>query len=196
MSVMETNNKILVHICCVACFSYVYKIISQEGYRVTGFFYNPATHGKAEYIKRLLDVKKFCEEQKIKLIVPEYDIQEFMAPLMPYQDKNSIKYISDKKRWRTKRCQFCYDLLLTHTAQMAKKKKISHFTTTMLTTPYKDHEELVNIGMELEQEFKVRFYYKDFRKGYWQGRNYARVHDMHLATYCGCAYSSEEGLLE
>jgi predicted adenine nucleotide alpha hydrolase (AANH) superfamily ATPase len=193
---MIDPNKILVHACCSACFSYVYNILSSEGYEVVGYFYNPSTHGRSEYNKRLMDLERFCKEKKVKLIVPDYNVQDFFAPLMPMQDKSSIKYISDKKRWQSKRCQFCYDLILTRTASEAKRVKIPNFTSTFLATPYKDHEELMNIGLELEREIGVRFFYRDFRKGYWQGRNYARSHKMHIATYCGCSYSVEEGLLE
>jgi len=192
----DERKKILLHACCSACLSYVYNQLIRDGFEIVVFFYNPSTHGRAEYNKRLSDVEKFCLEHGIKLSVPTYDVQEFFEPLMPFQDKDSIKYINDKQRWRRKRCQFCYDLLLTRTAQEAKKKKLEYFSSTMLTTPYKDFEELINIGLELEQEFKVKFYYSDFRKGYWQGRNYARSHKMHIATYCGCSYSSQEGLLE
>ena len=192
----DEKKKILVHVCCAACFSYVHNLLQRDGFTVVAFFYNPCTHGRSEYNKRLSDLQRYCNEQSVPLLVPEYDVQEFFAPLMPLQDKDSIKYISDKKRWRTKRCQFCYDLLMTKCAEMAKKKKMPCFTTTMLTTPYKDHEEIMNIGMELEQELRVKFYYRDFRKGYWQGRNFARSHKMHIATYCGCSFSSQEGLLE
>ena len=193
---MVDDKKILVHICCSACFSYVYKQLQSNGFNISGFFYNPSTHGRGEYNRRLLDVEKFCQEHRVRLYVPVYDAQEFFAPLVPSRDKKSIKYVTDKQRWRNKRCQFCQDLLLTKTAQAAKKKKFTFFTTTMLTTPYKDHEEIMNIGLELEQEFGVKFYYRDYRKGYWQGRNYARSHKMHIASYCGCSYSEEEGLLE
>lgn len=192
----EENNKILVHTCCAACFSYVYKVLSDEGFSVIAYFYNPEVHGRSEYNKRLEDVKTFCEENDIKLIAPAYDIQQFFAPIMPYQDKNSIKFINDKKRWRLKRCQICYSLQMTATVNEAKKQKCAHFTSTLLTSPYKDHDEVMNIGLELEQETKLKFYYKDFRKGYWNGRNFARNHKMHIPGYCGCVYSSEEGMLE
>ena len=192
----RVKEKILVHICCAACFSYVSRILEEEGFSVVGFFYNPSVHGRAEYNLRLEQIKKFCQSNKIKLIVPKYDIQEFLSPIMPFQDKNSIKYISDKKRWKTKRCTICYSMILSMTAREAKKQKFDYFTTTMLTTPYKDHDEIWNIGLELEAENKITFYYKDFRKGYWNGRNYARGHHFSIPTYCGCYYSSEEGRLE
>ncbi len=193
---MGAKKRLLLHVCCGACLSYTHQSLKKENFDVIVYFYNPSVHGRAEYNKRLSDIKKYCTENQLELLAPEYDVQEFFAPLMPYQDKSSIKYINDKKRWQTKRCQFCYDLLMTKTASEAKNRKIPNFSTTMLVTPYKDHEELLNIGLELEQEIGIKFFYRDFRKGYWQGRNYARNHKMYLATYCGCSYSLEEGLLE
>lgn len=192
----EKKKNILVHICCVSCFSYVFKTLEKEGFEVSGFFYNPSVHGRAEYETRLSEVQKFCKKNEIKLTVPKYDIQEFLGPIMPYQDKNSIKFINDKKRWRTKRCQMCYHIILNKTLSEAKNNKIGSFTTTMLATPYKDHDEIWNIGLELEREYKINFYYQDFRKGYWSGRNYARSHGHTVPRYCGCGYSLEEGILE
>jgi len=192
----NTNDKILVHICCAACFSYLHKVLSAEDYNIVGIFYNPQTHGKAEYLRRLYGVESFCKKNNIELIVPEYNVQEFFKPILPMQDKNSIKYIGDKKRWRTKRCQKCYSLILTQLMSFALDNDIKIITTSLLVTPYKDHDEIWNIGLELERENDVRFYYKDFRKGYWSGRNYARSHKMCIPSYCGCVYSSEEGILE
>jgi len=130
------------------------------------------------------------------LIIPKYDVQEFFAPIMPYMDKTSIKYISDKKRWRRKRCQICISNLLNKTAKEAKKQKTDYFTSTMLVSPYKDHDEIWNKGLEIERINKMNFYYRDFRKGYWTGRNYGRSHKMVIPNYCGCVYSAEEGILE
>lgn len=186
----------MVHICCSSCFSYVYQLLKKENFAVTGFFYNPQVHGRAEYLRRKSDVEKFCKENGIKLIAPEYDIQDFFQPIMPYQDKNSIKYITDKKRWKTKRCQLCNLLVLTRTYNEAKALKMDYFVSTMLVSPYKDHDEIWNIGLELERNSGPLFFYQDFRKGYWNGRNYAKNHNMHIPNYCGCVYSSEEGILE
>lgn len=192
----EKKPKILVHICCSSCLSYVYQILDRENFDVTGFYYNPQVHGRAEYIRRKNDIENYCNENKIKLITPDYDVQEFFKPIMPYQDKTSIKYISDKKRWKMKRCQLCNSIIMTRAFDEAKARKIDYFTSTMLVSPYKDHDEIWNIGLELDQHKGPQFFYRDFRKGYWNGRNYAKNHKYAIPNYCGCVYSSEEGILE
>jgi len=191
------GEKILVHICCAACFSYVEKILRSEKWQVVGFFYNPNVHGRSEYGKRLQDVKKFCQEKEIELITVAYNVQDFFSQIMPYQDEKSIKFIRDKKRWKVKRCQICLKTILLKGYEEAKSKQIPYFTTTMLTTPYKDHEEIEDICSRMvDKESEVRFYYRDFRKGYWNGRNFAKNHNMYIPSYCGCVYSAEEGILE
>jgi len=190
------RKKILVHVCCAACASYVFSELEKEGFQIVAYFYHPEIHGHAEYLRRLEDVKKLCEERDIKLISPDYDIQEFFSILMPYQDKNSIKYITDKKRYRRKRCQLCITLLIKDMVGKTKSLRMNNFTTTMLCSPYRDHDEIWNLSLEEAVNKKLNFFYKDFRKGYWTGRNFARTHDIMIPRYCGCNDSLEEGRLE
>lgn len=190
------KSKILVHVCCAACASYVFSDLLKENFEIVAYFYHPEVHGGAEYKRRLRDVEKLCLDKNISLITPKYDIQDFFSLLLPYQDKNSIKYITDKKRYRRKRCQLCVALLLQRGVEETRRLKIGNFTTSMLCSPYRDHDEIWDKGLELSTQNKINFYYKDFRKGYWNGRNFARSHNMAPPTYCGCNESLEEGRLE
>jgi predicted adenine nucleotide alpha hydrolase (AANH) superfamily ATPase len=190
------KTKILVHVCCAACASHVFSELEKEEFEITAYFYHPEVHGRAEYERRFKDLKKYCKEKNIELVAPPYDVQEFFAPLMPYQDRNSIKYISDKKRYRRKRCQLCVSILIKNIVLETKKLQCKYFTTTMLCSPYKDHDEIWNQCLEEATKNNLNFYYKDFRKGYWNGRNYARSHDIIIPIYCGCNESLEEGRLE
>lgn len=190
------KRKILVHVCCAACTSYVFSELEKEDFEITAYFYHPEVHGRAEYERRLKDLKKYCEDKSIELIVPPYDIQEFFVQLLPYQDLHSIKYISDKKRYRRKRCQLCVSILVNNIVSEAKKLHFKYFTTTMLCSPYKDHDEIWNKCLEEATKNNLNFFYKDFRKGYWKGRNYAKRRDIIIPIYCGCHESLEEGRLE
>lgn len=192
----NTKPKILVHVCCAACASYVFEELEKENFEIVAYFYHPELHGKAEYERRLKDVEKLCTEKKMKLITPPYDIQEFFVPLMPFQDKNSIKFINDKKRYKRKRCQLCVSLLVNHIVAQTKKLHFKNFTSSMLCSPYKEHDEIWDKSLELATNTNLNFIYKDFRKGYWKGRNFARSHAIMIPTYCGCSESLEEGRLE
>ena len=189
------KKKILVHTCCVSCASYVFSEL-EKMYTVVAYFYNPEIHGRAEYKKRLNDLEIYCQDNNIQMIVPPYNIQDFLSMLAPYHDNRSIKYISDKDRYKRKRCQLCSSLLINNTVALAKKMRIKNFTTTMLCSPYRDHNEIWDKSLELSTIYKLNFHYQDYRKGYWRGRNYARSRGYSIPTYCGCSESLDEGRLE
>lgn len=189
-------KKILLHTCCVSCLSYANKRFSEAGFQIVIFYYNPNIHGKVEYINRLKDVQSYTENNKLQIIVPEYDENDYFRPIRPWQDKKSIKYIADKNRFRRKRCEFCYHLRVRATAELAKKNRIKYFSTTLLTSPYQDHEFIDYIASQVAKDFKLEFVYLDLRKGFWQGRNFARSHKHLIPTYCGCTFSLAERMLE
>ena len=192
----QPTRKILVHTCCLACASYVFSQLEKAGFIVVAFFFNPEVDDYGEHRKRLLDLTKYCSENGLELIVPEYNPEEFTGMIMPYKDKNSIKYITDNDRYRRRRCQLCNSMVIQKTVEQAKKNRFKYATTTLLCSPYKDHDAIIEIGNEKSLDYGVSFYYQDFRKGYWTGRNFARNHRGHLPSYCGCLESFKEGRLE
>lgn len=189
-------RKILLHTCCVSCLSYAYKKLTERGFRPVIFYYNPNIQGKVEFLNRLKDVQTFADERRLEVVVPEYNEMEYFSPIEPWLDKKSIKYINDKNRFRRKRCEFCYELRIRRTVLEAKKRKIKCFSSTLLTSPYQDHEFVDYVASQLAKEFKLEFVYEDFRKGFWQGRNFGRTHKYLIPAYCGCTFSVNERMLE
>ena len=189
-------KKLLLHTCCVSCLSYAHKRFSEIGFVPVVLFYNPNINGKIEYLNRLKDVESYARSHKLQIIVPEYNENDYLKPIEPWQDKKSIKYISDINRFRRKRCEFCYHLRIIKTAELSKKNRIKHFSTTLLTSPYQDHEFIDYIASQVAKDNKLEFIYLDLRKGFWQGRNYCRAHKFLIPTYCGCTFSTKERMLE
>lgn len=192
----SSKKKILVHICCTACASHVFKELIKVGFAPVAFYYNPQITEANESESRLSDIKNYARENGYELIVPDPSPEEFDLLITPYKDHSSIKYISDKDRYQRRRCNICYTLSLQRTIEQAKKNRIKFFTTTLLCSPYKDHDEIIDISNEKALDYGINFYYQDFRKGYWMGRNYARNHKVHIPAYCGCPESLKERRLE
>ncbi|MCX6810753.1 MAG: epoxyqueuosine reductase QueH [Candidatus Berkelbacteria bacterium] len=189
-------KKILLHTCCVSCLSYVHNKLAERDFSPIIFYYNPSIQGKIEYLNRLKDVDDYCQKNGLEVIIPEYNEEEFFKPIKLWQDPKSLKFINDKNRFRRKRCEFCYQLKMFRTAEQAKKKRIKYFSTTLLTSPYQDHEFIDYIASQIAKEKNLEFVYDDFRKGYWQGRNYSRSHKFMIPSYCGCTFSINERMLE
>jgi predicted adenine nucleotide alpha hydrolase (AANH) superfamily ATPase len=191
----KSVKKILVHTCCIACASHVFSLLEKAGFSPIAFFYNPMLDDE-EYKKRFSDFEKYCLENNVKLIDSRYNHDEFEKQIEPYRDKLSLKYINDKDRYRRRRCHICNSLIIQKTVEKAKEEKIKFFTTTLLASPYKDHDEILEICNEKGLDYRVSVYYEDFRKGYWMGRNYARNHEIYIPRYCGCLESIKEKRLE
>jgi epoxyqueuosine reductase len=190
------SKKIFVHSCCTACASHVFRQLNKAGFKITAFFYNPQIEDESEYQKRKIDLIEYCQEKGIDFVEDKYDPTDFHCQIEPFKNQSSLKYISDKERYRRKRCTLCNTMLVQKTIEMARKKRIKHFTTTLLCSPYKNHDEIIEISNEKALDYGINFYYQDFRKGYWMGRNYARSHHIYTPSYCGCLDSKKERRLE
>jgi len=70
------------------------------------------------------------------------------------------------------------------------------FTTTLLVSPYQNHELLKQVGEEMAEKYGVEFLYRDFRPGFREGQNEARQLGLYMQKYCGCVFSEEERYLQ
>jgi len=173
--------KLLLHTCCAPCLIYPLEKLSLEGFKVTGFFYNPNIHPFSEYIKRKEAFGALGLD--LEIIYPKYSPSEFFRAV-------------NLKEESPGRCKICWRLRLKQTAQAAKQAGFNHFTTTLLVSPYQDQELLKRIGKQVEEEEGVEFYYADFRPGFRSAHGQARARSIYCQKYCGCIYSMKPGLTE
>jgi hypothetical protein len=172
---------ILLHICCAPCTIFPLEDIRKEGHKAAGFFYNPNIHPYSEYIRRRDAVEKFAIETALNVIVSDYDVEKYFE---------FVIYNEAPK----KRCAVCWWLRLERAALFAKVNGFDAFTTTLLGSPYQDHETLKRIGEDVAEKAGIKFYYKDFRPGFSKARETAKSKGMYLQNYCGCLFSEMERL--
>jgi len=75
---------------------------------------------------------------------------------------------------------------------MAKKLGIEAFSTTLLVSPYQNHEAIIASAAKASRETGVDFVCRDFRPGYREGQNMAKNDELYRQKYCGCIFSLEE----
>lgn len=75
---------------------------------------------------------------------------------------------------------------------MQKRIGYDSFSTTLLISPYQNHEVLKGLGEELAQKYGIKFVYRDFRVGFREGQTKARELDLYMQKYCGCVFSEED----
>lgn len=84
-----------------------------------------------------------------------------------------------------KRCKkYCYQVRLEQTAKFAKENGYDAFTTTLLVSPYQNHEAIIEIANKLAEKYGIEFVYRDFRVGFCEGQNKARELGLYMQKYC------------
>jgi predicted adenine nucleotide alpha hydrolase (AANH) superfamily ATPase len=153
--------------------------LRENGFTVTGFFYNPNIHPFYEYKNRLEAVVDFSQRKNFKVIYPEY---------LPKEYFQAINFKEEKPE----RCSLCWTLRLRKTARFARENGFTHFSTTLLVSPYQEQELLKKIGKDIAKEEGIEFYYEDFRPGFRKAHEEARAQGIYCQKYCGCVYSEIE----
>ncbi len=170
--------KLLLHTCCAPCSVYCIDRLREEKIEPTVYWYNPNIHPYTEYKVRRDTLKDYTTSIGVKSIFyEEYGLREFC--------KNTINDLEN-------RCiNYCYRVRLEKTVQYAKDNGYDAFSTTLLISPYQQHEELKNLCEQLAKEYKINFFYEDFRIGFRQGQTKARELGLYMQKYCGCIFSEE-----
>lgn len=196
MATKEQKNKekILLHICCGVCAAYVVKRLENK-FDVVGFYYNPNIHPEEEYLARKEAALKLAEIVGIPLIVPPYNPQEYFGNLglndtvqniMRQTEENNL-YIPTEKR-----CPVCYNIRLKATGQYAFWGQIRYFATTLLISPYQNHQLINKIGQNIAQELGLNYYVDNFQEGFYESKKLAKEYDLYRQKYCGCIFSKKD----
>jgi hypothetical protein len=174
------GRRILLHICCGPCSTYPIERLREEGFQVTGLWYNPNIHPWQEHQQRRESAQKYAEAVDLPMIWYE----KYEMPLY-------LRAVAGHERFR-ERCRICYQMRLERTAQVAAEGGFDAFTTTLLISPHQDQALIRQIGEEVAEEWGVEFYFENFRRGWSQRGRLTREHDLYRQSYCGCLYSEYE----
>ena len=170
--------KLLLHTCCAPCSVYCIDALRKEGIEPTVYWFNPNIHPYMEYKARRDTLKEYTKSIQVEAIFEEdYGLREFC--------KNVIGDLEN-------RCQqYCYPVRLEQTAKYAKEHGYDSFSTTLLISPYQNHEALKLVGEQMAKKYGLNFVYRDFRVGFREGQAKARELGLYMQKYCGCIFSEE-----
>ena len=93
------------------------------------------------------------------------------------------------------RCAYCYQVRMEETARYAAEHGFDSFTTSLLISPYQNHEAICAVARAMGGEYGVEFLYRDFRPLFREGQQFARDHGFYMQKYCGCVFSEEDRYL-
>ena len=168
----------LMHICCAPCANRPIESLRQEGIATTGFWFNPNIHPYTEYQARKRTLEEYAKEIGMKLIIGgSYDLRPFVTAVAGNIDA---------------RCGYCYRVRMEQTARYAAENGYDSFTTSLLISPYQNHEAIIAIARAMGEQYGVEFLYRDFRPNFRDGNKKARELGFYMQKYCGCVFSEED----
>lgn len=178
--------KIVIHTCCADCFLNTLNYLSanKKKLEVVSFFFNPNIHPRSEYLERLNALKKVISQQSvvenIKLVIPEY---------RPRQYFESIGEKKSNKNKPLTRCQRCWTLRIKELFEYANQIGADAVTTTLLTSHYQNHEEILNISRNISNEFNIDFIPINSSCN-------CKHTGFYKQNFCGCCFSLTEKLMK
>ena len=172
----------LLHVCCAPCSLMSIETLRADKIEVAGLWYNPNIHPYTEYKQRRDTMRLHAENVNLKLFErDDYGLREFVRLIYPNLEQ---------------RCESCYDIRLDYTAKFAKENGFDSFTTSLLISPYQNHELICEVAQRKADKYGIEFLYKDFRPYFREGQQKAREAGYYMQKYCGCVFSEEERYLK
>ncbi len=172
----------IIHICCSVDSHFFLQKIKEDypNEELIGFFYNPNIHPYSEYCLRLEDVKYSCNILGIKLIEGNYDLNSWLQ---------TVKGLENEPE-KGNRCTVCFDKRLLQTVNKTVQLQHKTFTTTLLMSPKKSQEKLLDIGEKLASMYNLKFIFKDYRKnnGMELQAKEVKQNNLYRQNYCGCLF--------
>ncbi|NLC14791.1 MAG: epoxyqueuosine reductase QueH [Firmicutes bacterium] len=164
--------KLLLHSCCGPCTTFPLHLFRAEGFLVGGLFFNPNIYPEEEGEKRWQTYADWANRAGLNA----------RRVRMPYRDW--VQAVS-----KPGKCRECYYVRLGHTAKVAKEEGYDCFSTTLLVSPYQDHQGIVLAMERASREHGIPYVCRDLRRGYLRSRQMARGNHMYMQKYCGCEFS-------
>ena len=173
--------RLLMHICCSNCAVLPLSSMLDKGHGITGLWFNPNIHPEDEYDRRMNAVREMASVLAIDMEYRGgYGLEEFMRQL------------EESGAGRPGRCRVCYAMRMRETARECASGGYDAFTTSLLISPFQDHDLLVGEAESAARLYGARFHYEDFRPVWKDGQAIARGMGFYRQYYCGCVYSKAE----
>lgn len=171
-------EKILVHCCCGPCSTSSVKRLLDEGWNPILYFENSNIYPKTENDLRRKNLEKVAEFYNLEVVIGEYNHQAWLDFIKGFETEPE----------HGRRCTKCFEYNLFRASKVAEGLGISHFTTTLTVSRFKNSLQIFNVGEAFPGFEKIDFKKKD---GFAQSVKMAKEMGLYRQQYCGCEFSME-----
>ena len=149
------------------------RLLREAGHELAAYFYNPNIHPYREYKKRRNCFREYMEAEHVPFaMLDDYDLEGWLGLLNQRNPRAEAPG----------RCGFCYSVRLRKAAEFAAAHGFAGFSTSLLVSPYQQHDLIRLWGERAAAEFGVEFVYQDFRPYFREGQEIARQQGLYLQS--------------
>lgn len=169
---------VILHVCCGVCAAGAIIQLLDEGYQLSGYFYNPNIHPREEYERRLEATRTVFDSFRIPLHTGIYESERW------FELASGLANEPEGGR----RCEVCFRLRLQETYRWMLFKGADMFASTLTVGPRKPALAINMLGNEIGG---AHYLSRDFKKkdGFRKASFIASELGIYRQNYCGCIYS-------
>lgn len=185
----DIRPKILMHVCCAPCSTYILEYLSQWA-DVTIYFANSNIHPKDEYYRREYVTQKFVHDFNKNT---GYSVQFLSAPYEPNEFFKIVHGLEEEPEGGD-RCKVCYDFRLDKTAEKAVELGFDYFGSALTISPHKNSQTINTIGIDVQKIYDTQYLPSDLKKnkGYQRSVEMCKDYDIYRQCYCGCIFGAKD----
>jgi len=174
-----SRTEIALHVCCGPCSAAAVPALRAGGREPVGYFFNPNIHPSIEWLRRLEAFEAYAAHAGL--------LWQFEPEYLPQRWAGVVGSGDSPER-----CEACFRLRLSATADWALAEGLCEVTTTLLASPHQDREAILRVGREVARERGLGFREDDYRPAFREGLETARKLGIYRQPYCGCWLSEGE----
>ena len=177
------------------------RLLVEQGHDITVFYANSNIAPRAEYDKRLRELRRFAAEEGFEVVEGAYDPDAWERAVAPIGDALALgdpsrcetvaELLDDENRAR--RCRACYRLRLEEAATVAAQAGYDGLATTLAVSPYQFTDVIRDELVRACAQAGVSAHFEDYRPYYDEATRISRERGMYRQNYCGCRFSVREG---
>lgn len=177
-------ERILLHTCCAPCSGAIIEWMLANGYKPTVYYCNHNIYPYEEYLVRKQECSRYAAAQGLEIVDADYDHAQWQCCISGLEGEPE----------RGARCLECFKMRLLSAARYASEHGFSTFTSTLDSSRWKRHDQIVEAGQWAAAQFPgLTFWDKNWRQGGLQERRseIIREQDFYNQRYCGCEFSMQ-----
>ena len=184
------DGRVLLHSCCAPCSGAILECMVENGLKPAVYFSNSNINTEEEFLKRLAEVKRYCDILGLDVIADEYDHDGWLA---------AVKGLENEPE-RGKRCLKCFKYRLTRAARYACENGFDILTTSLASSRWKSLEQVDEAGRSAVGQTvgtggtDLQWWPQNWRKGGLQPRRdeIIREQGFYNQNWCGCEFSHRD----